>query len=411
MSAQPAMRGRHALHVAISSIVAACTTGAPATQKEPPEVRPAPAAAIAAEETAVAPAPVPSITAALHGPGARITFPAGSFLAGSRTGSRWRDPSREVDGLPVELPEFEMDVRPYPNTPADPPRTNVSREEASALCAERDLRLCSELEWERACKGGGPGEYPWRAPETAESCQGDPGQCVTEDGVVGLGLLGREWTSSVAQAGIGDAMRSVAVRGAPREAGARAHRCSGRDAATPDSRSEALTFRCCKGPESTERYPDEPGIAPVDTHTVDEDALRELLASMPGTAPLANSFRAFSEADIERALAATRTVHVSLAPWQPLIGLVHWAPVPREHVVVVAGDATEGAAVVAYYPDVGGAPQLIATYETRGEHAPIILAVRSQAPKELVFTSCWGCEGEGGSLTLNADGLVHLTPH
>ncbi|MFM2421209.1 MAG: hypothetical protein RL385_5932, partial [Pseudomonadota bacterium] len=340
MSAQPATRGRLALHLALFSFLSGCKTGTPTANKTTHDAAPAPAAAIAAAETHRTAAPVPISPTPRPGPGARVTIAAGRFLAGSRTGSRWRDPSREVDAVPVELPEFEIDVLPYPNTPAQLPRTNVSREEASALCAERDLRLCSELEWERACKGRGMSEYPWLAPETAETCQGDPAQCATDEGILGLGLWGREWTGSVAQAGVGDALRSAAVRGAARDAGARAHRCNSRDAATPDSRSESLTFRCCKGPESNARYPDEPGIAAVDTRTADDDEMRDLLASMPGTAALASSFRVFTEADVERALAPTRTVHVSLAPFQPLIGLVLWAPVPRERVVVVAGDAT-----------------------------------------------------------------------
>ena len=55
--------------------------------------------------------------------------------------------------LPVELGPFEIDKLPYPNDPTKPARTGVSRDEARGLGQKEGARLCTELEWERACKG------------------------------------------------------------------------------------------------------------------------------------------------------------------------------------------------------------------------------------------------------------------
>jgi hypothetical protein len=51
------------------------------------------------------------------------------------------------------MSEFYIDALPYPNEAGAIATTNVSRDEAAALCTARGKRLCTELEWERACKG------------------------------------------------------------------------------------------------------------------------------------------------------------------------------------------------------------------------------------------------------------------
>ena len=110
--------------------------------------------------------------------GERSKIPAGVFVAGSTPGDRGRDPVLEPALLDVRLDAFEIDRLPYPNDPTQPPLTGVTRERARALCAQRQGRLCNELEWERACKGpaGTPyaGANRWdavcsRAPQTCAS--------------------------------------------------------------------------------------------------------------------------------------------------------------------------------------------------------------------------------------------------
>jgi hypothetical protein len=349
------------------------------------------------------PAPSASQAAAGH----KIAIPAGPVRAGSAPGTALRDPGREAHGVDLLLPAFAIDALPFPNDPALPAQPRTTRAEASALCGARGDRLCTELEWERACEGPEHGTYPF-APAAAASCLGQPAGCATAEGVAGPGLFGREWTSSPAASGVGDALRSAVVRGAPAGGELRTHRCDARDAATPDSRSDTLLFRCCRGAAPSQAYPDEPAAPPLLSAPLAAAEARKALAAMPGTRHIADEFKPFTDADVQRALASIRASRTSLAPWRPLAGLVSWSPVPRERVRVLAGDAPQGAAVVIYYPDVAGVPLLITSYETRGEHAPIVVAGRTDNARELLFSTCWGCGGEGGAIRFSDDARVRV---
>ena len=79
---------------------------------------------------------------------------AGTLLAGSSCDATPRITNEELPGTSVQLGEFNIDTYPYPNDPTKAPVTNVSRDEAAQMCASAGKRLCTELEWERACKGG-----------------------------------------------------------------------------------------------------------------------------------------------------------------------------------------------------------------------------------------------------------------
>ncbi|MBP7681109.1 MAG: hypothetical protein KBB95_04400, partial [Deltaproteobacteria bacterium] len=128
---------------ASSSQPEAPTPAAP-PQPEPSEQPPTPAEPAA--EVAAPRFPAPRA-------GEQVDVPAGTLHVGSRPGLRSRSPLREADLVALQVPAFRMDRLPYPNDPAQPPRTQVTRPQAEALCAERQQRLCDELEWERACKG------------------------------------------------------------------------------------------------------------------------------------------------------------------------------------------------------------------------------------------------------------------
>ncbi|MBK8803381.1 MAG: SUMF1/EgtB/PvdO family nonheme iron enzyme [Fibrobacteres bacterium] len=56
---------------------------------------------------------------------------------------------------------FCLDAFEYPNQPSGIPRSNVSWEEANALCLRDGKRLCSEVELETACRGPKGWRYPY----------------------------------------------------------------------------------------------------------------------------------------------------------------------------------------------------------------------------------------------------------
>src|SRR5262249_42305558 len=80
-------------------------------------------------------------------------IPPGVLRAGSPVDEVPNVAEADLPGIDVPLGGFYIDVLPWPNEAGAIPTTNVSRDEARRLCDEKHKRLCSELEWERACKG------------------------------------------------------------------------------------------------------------------------------------------------------------------------------------------------------------------------------------------------------------------
>ena len=93
----------------------------------------------------------------------------------SRIGSSKRDSYRGFEGVErrVEVDAFCVDRFEYPGK-GRPPLVGVTYDQAKALCGARGLRLCSDTEWERACKGPRGRRYPYGNTFNAN-------HCVTED--------------------------------------------------------------------------------------------------------------------------------------------------------------------------------------------------------------------------------------
>lgn len=340
------------------------------------------------------------------GAGQVVSVPAGRVWLGSVPGTPDRDPSREADHVALELPAFTIDRLPYPNDPALPPLTNVTRDEAADKCSEAGKRLCSEQEWERACEGDDDAEFPMGATWQTSTCDSDRVACDSGLGVSELGLLAREWTASEAPSGIGVSARTAVTRGSTRDALGSEHRCSARNAATPDSRSDTIGFRCCQGETVASAYPTEearPLVAPLELST---EAQREVLKSVPALAEHAESFEPMSGVDTARALARGGRGADSITWWTLAPSAFTWSPMTGEQVVVMTGHVKDGGVLLAaLYPHEGkylhGASTLL--YE---RDSSVVMASREDSPTSLLWTSCWGCFGEGGALRLGSDNRV-----
>jgi hypothetical protein len=64
---------------------------------------------------------------------------------------------------------FCVDVYEYPGGKTIP-RTSVTSDEAAQLCKMRGERLCSDLEWERACRGKNGASFPYGAAFEPDRC-------------------------------------------------------------------------------------------------------------------------------------------------------------------------------------------------------------------------------------------------
>lgn len=321
-----------------------------------------------------------------------IAIPAGTLLVGSIPGTPDRDPSREADHVPVSLKGFSIDRLPYPNDPAQPPLTNLTRDEATQKCNEANKRLCTEFEWERACNG--------------------------DDGLSELAVRAREWTASDAPNGIGVNTRTAVTRGntiaSAADAPAAQPRCSARNAATPDSRSESIGFRCCTGDITPIAYPTEPARPLIQAVELTTEALRVKLRSVPELARYADTFVPLTQTDISHALSCGDRGVDNITLWTITPSVFTWSPMQGEEVLVITGsvtvDARESTLLAALYPHDGKLIHGVSTL-LRDKENSVAIGTREDAPTSLLWTSCWGCYGEGGRLSLGADNRVSLQFH
>ena len=166
------------------------------------------------------------------------------------------------------LPSFYIDRFEQPNVrtgdDGKPPRptAKITWEQAEATCASQGKRLCTEEEWEKACKG--PDNYIYAYGDTFDdklcgsSMAGDYrigslSDCVSGYGVYGMSGGPREWTAT----GKGSADRRV-VKGGMKANHARGSRCAFAMDESARYADASLAFRCCLSA-------DEAGTAPKPT--------------------------------------------------------------------------------------------------------------------------------------------------
>jgi len=320
--------------------------------------------------------------------------PTGAFQAGSSPGEPGRRPELEPRLLKVELGAFRIDRLPYPNDPNVPPRTGVTREEAARLCGERAARLCTELEWERACKG--PDSARFASGDGWEPrCATEPNSCASVFDVLALGGALREWTASDIAAGTPKAL--AALRGAGSKAPAEAHRCAARSGTAADTREADLGFRCCSGPPNA-RELTEPGLGDAFRKVkLDAARLTALLAADPATKDLAKDVKYFREPDSAETVIARGPGDKKgfLFTTTPLA----WSPVAGTDFLVASARAGENTSfVVAFYALGGDAYRLAASFVMKNEPGPVALAYSDDIRPRLHFSTCWGCPGETGKV-------------
>jgi hypothetical protein len=317
--------------------------------------------------------PAAAIKPAAPAGGAAVSFEATTVKAGSLPGVPGRDPAREADLVAVQLTAFEIDQAPFPNEDGKP-IAELDYASASAACTGAGKRLCSELEWEHACGKAGAAENFTR-------------------GV-------REWTLSAGQ----DVLADARGGGEPARCGARAR----------VERSYKLGFRCCRGAEQASMYPaprptanDALGAKPL-TFTVER--MRKALAGVESLAALAPSFQPFSNSDADAALRKGKRTRDGITAWSFLPSSIAWTPAPAEELVVIAGRSGEQALIAVLYPLGDGTYAHAASAILREPDATVAIATSAATPTplELLWTSCYGCPNEGGTIRYGDDRRVAI---
>src|SRR5579883_3098951 len=193
-----------------------------------------------------------------------VFVPAGTLKAGTPIDQVPRIADEELPGVDVSLAGFYMDLLPYPNEAGAIPMTNVSRDEATRLCGQQGKRLCTELEWERACKGPNNTRYEYGEDYRAQPCNtgvpaeqsakkpsGEKLSCQSGFGVRDMHGSVWEWTDSPWGRGRGGDLG--VLRGGNAAAGEIAGRCANALGRAPSTQSPTMGFRCGAGPRNEAR--------------------------------------------------------------------------------------------------------------------------------------------------------------
>ena len=99
-------------------------------------------------------------------PEGMVRIPAGTAKMGVSGETRpWQESAREVT-----LPAYCIDRYEFPNQKDLKPRNQVSAIEAGLLCERKEKRLCTSVEWERACRGPEGRTYSYGATRNGETC-------------------------------------------------------------------------------------------------------------------------------------------------------------------------------------------------------------------------------------------------
>ncbi len=211
------------------------------------------AKAQSAKEQAAAATPVPAPAAAVAKtcPTGMRYIPAGSFRMGSSPDDPLRT-SGEKTNTPTLVQAYCVDLYEYPNKPGAPPKTNIAWQDAEASCESQGKRLCSEAEWERACKGPGNQRYPYGNEYKPNVCatqiadgqkryltaSGQAAGCRSTFGIYDMSGAAREWTGTPGQG-------SPILKGGGVDDADWGARCAVRMSAAPSSKSYLIGFRCC----------------------------------------------------------------------------------------------------------------------------------------------------------------------
>lgn len=329
-----------------------------------------------------------------------VTVTEGRLLVGSRPGIAGRSPQLEADRVPVSVPSFGIERRLHGG---GTPRTAATRDEASAICARESMRLCNELEWERACAGDGAALYPTGDSIDLARCGRE--SCASPFEVEGLGTRYAEWTASEVATTGPDGRPLAVVRGSASSTPGD-HRCAARRLVPASSVDPAIAFRCCTGPAPELSYPAEPTAPVFEDVPVDEARLREALAGVPELAAYASGFRLFR--DSERAELITRAANSTppfiVAQNRVVRTVLKWTPVPGETVWVVAGRSGNTSLVAVLHPLGDGTFAHAASLVLPGDPSTIVVSMREPEARELGFSTCFGCGGEDGEIKLRDDG-------
>ena len=180
-----------------------------------------------------------------------VLIPAGPTLYGPSEETNVKPNPKEL-AQRVNMKAFCIDKYEYPNEPGEAPMRSVSWVEAGKSCGDRGKRLCSEYEFEKACRGPvgtlytyGDGYADKVCPTASETYGlGQFENCVSGFNVHDMSGGVFEWTSSNSSDDPKAELRIV--RGGLSAQGAEQNsKCTFRSRRALGKSDHDVGFRCC----------------------------------------------------------------------------------------------------------------------------------------------------------------------
>jgi hypothetical protein len=154
----------------------------------------------------------------------------------------------------VRVEGVVIDAFEYPNRAGAAPETGIDWPDAVKLCEQAGKHLCTEDEWQRACRGAAGRDFPYGATLDKAKCVGKQpkvksplasgalGGCVTAEGVHELSGNVAEWTATAVHEG----KPQRVIRGGSFAQSDTQLSCTARDYFLPGlGGAKHIGFRCC----------------------------------------------------------------------------------------------------------------------------------------------------------------------
>jgi formylglycine-generating enzyme required for sulfatase activity len=180
-----------------------------------------------------------------------VLIPAGPMLYGPVEEKNVQPGAKDV-AQRLNVQAFCIDKFEYPNEPGEAPMRSATWVEARTQCSNRGKRLCTEYEFEKACRGPSGTLYTYGDGYAAGACPNSTddyglGQfinCISGFGTQDMGGGVYEWTSSSAGEDTHSEVRIL--RGGLADGnGEQTSRCTYRSRFAPAQASREVGFRCC----------------------------------------------------------------------------------------------------------------------------------------------------------------------
>jgi len=181
-----------------------------------------------------------------------VLIPTGPMLYGPTDEKNVTPDSKEAPQR-INMKAFCIDKYEFPNQPGEAPMRSLNWAESKELCVNKGKRLCSEYEFEKACRGPSGTQYTYGDGFFEGACPkadqdyglGQFTNCTSGFGVHDMSGGVYEWTSSGPEGN--DAERFVRG-GLGGDAASSSSRCTYRGRQKASAFAREIGFRCCTSP-------------------------------------------------------------------------------------------------------------------------------------------------------------------